>query len=76
MSKLANEKRARSLQNPDLLKYPEAAAFLSVSTRHLWDLVDQRKVPVVDLGFRTKRFRRSDLEKVLAARTKKAVGIV
>lgn len=56
----------------DLLTVPEAAAFFKVqiSTIRAWIL--NRKLPYVKPGGKLIRFRRVDLEKVLAARTVKA----
>jgi excisionase family DNA binding protein len=66
---------ARLLANPDILDYSQAAAFIGVSRRYMTELVQKRKVPIIDLGHRTKRFRKSDLQKVIEKRTRKAVGI-
>ena len=53
---------ARQLTEKLLLKPPEAAAFLAISERHLWDLTKAGMIPAIRLG-RTVRDRRASLEK-------------
>ena len=44
-----------------LMDYPAVAAHLSVSVRTVKRLVAQRKLKVIDLGHKTKRFRPVDV---------------
>jgi len=48
-----------------LLRPRDAAAFLGISTRMLWDLGARGKIPVVRIGKRCTRYDRRDLETFL-----------
>ncbi|MGH8729962.1 MAG: helix-turn-helix domain-containing protein [Burkholderiales bacterium] len=63
----------RNIVESELLTRPQAAAFLGVSERTLaiWACVKRYGLPYIRVG-RLVRYRRSDLEAFLAARTVKA----
>ncbi|BCX46411.1 excisionase family DNA-binding domain-containing protein [Haloferula helveola] len=56
---------------PSLLTRREAARFLSVSERQVWNLQNDGRLPHVRIG-RSVRFRVTDLEAFVASRTVKA----
>jgi len=56
----------------ELLTVPEAAAFFKVQISTIRSWILQRRIPYVKPGGKLIRFRRVDLEKLLAARTVKA----
>lgn len=52
----------------DLMTYPEGGRYIRSSSRYLWELVNQGKIPVVKIG--RKRFvRRTDLDAYIEAQT-------
>lgn len=61
----ADESAAIRNNPPRNLRFPEAAAYLTVSERKLHDLVKRRRIPVVRLGGRL-IFRLEDLDQALA----------
>lgn len=56
----------------DLLTVAEAAQFFKVQVSTIRSWILQRRIPYVKPGGKLIRFRRVDLEKILAARTVKA----
>lgn len=48
-----------------LLTYADVAARLRVSPRQAKRIMDRKRVPVVDCGYRTKRFRPVDVERLI-----------
>jgi excisionase family DNA binding protein len=53
----------------DLLTVPEASAYFKVSIATIRAWVLQKRIPYSKVGGKLLRFRRVDLEKMLAART-------
>ena len=67
---LSAEECSQIRRNPPRnLRLPEAAAYLTISERKLYDLVKRRRIPVVRLGGRLV-FRLEDLDGALARRSK------
>ena len=63
--KITPEVAAEIRRNPPInMTVPEAAAYLTIGTRTLWDWIEQRKVKAVRRGART-ILRRADLDAVL-----------
>ena len=58
---------------PRLLRVPEAARALGMSSRWMWDRVLAREIPVVCLG-RRRMIRLEDLEDFIADRTERPKG--
>ena len=56
-----------------LLNYEQAAAELNVPVRSLRDLVRKGVVPHLRLGWRTVKFRRSEIERALKKRAIKEI---
>jgi len=52
-----------------LMSFAEAAKYLCVSTRQVYRLLEEGRIPVVKVGLRSPRIRPEDLEKYLDSKT-------
>jgi len=57
----------------NLLTVQEAADFLRWAVPTLYSYASRRKIPFIKLGYKSLRFRRSDLEKLIQAGERPAV---
>lgn len=60
---------ATAVPESDLLTVPEAAAFFKVEVSTIRSWILQRRIPYTKPGGKLIRFRRADLEKVIAKHT-------
>lgn len=57
-------------ENSELLKTPEASAFLRMEKATLWDKCRKKEIPHIAYNSRSFRFRKSDLEQWLKERSR------
>ena len=58
---------AENINNPRLLRTKQAADYLAVCERKLWELTKQRRIPAVKIGCRCIRYDVSDLDGFIQA---------